>query len=452
MPTWNEANARHLLSRCLFGYSREDLSKALSYSSVQDFVDKELLADTQLPNAPGAWITEELVANDPNQGTRYRDFTYWWYQLMLNEKTSMREKMVLFLHNHFTSQRSKVTYPQHMYQQQALFRKYVFGDMRALTKEITVDSAMLIYLDGNGSNGNQPNENYARELLELFTIGIGNYTETDIKQAAKALSGWRVRALKPTFDNARYYTGNITFLGETGRFDYQKVVDIIFTKDATAEFFCKKLYKEFMYYQPDVAFVKKMAKIMRDNSYQLKPVLRFMLTSDEFYDTKIIGAKIRNPTEVMIGTLKAFELKTTDWAYVFDMGRILQQYLLEPPDVAGWAGQREFISSTTYAYRLGFTDSIINGKRANGQVLPSKPDALKFARSFKSAEDAVALVDDIAKLLIRFPLSAQKKDYLLQTLLDGTIVSNWATSTPMADARIQRLLKAAMKLPEYQLC
>lgn len=460
MPFWNRDTAKHLLSRSLFGYTKADLEYALSFPTLEGFVEKELLADRPLPTAPGTWITEVPVSGDANQGTRYRDFTYWWYNLMLTEKTSMREKMVLFFHNHYTSQRSKIPYPQHMYMQNDLFRKNVFGNLRQLTKDVSIDPAMLIYLDSTRNNKNVPNENYARELLELFTLGIGNYTETDIKQAARALTGWTVNGLAPQFNSGNYDNTNKTFLGKTGNYGYKEIVDIVFTQAAAATFLCTKLYKEFIFYKPDTAFVAKMAKVMRDNDYNIKPVLQFMLTSEEFYAPTVIGGKIKTPTETMIGTLKAFGVlapTTNDWAYISDLGKSLQQQLLEPPNVAGWPGQRDWISSNTYPQRGGYTDAIVNGRRLTGQAMGFKINPIDYVKTFNSkanpqlSEDAVKLVDEISSFFVQFPLSKLRKDFLLQTLLDGTIVANWATGTPMADVRIQKFLRAVMRLPEFQL-
>ncbi|MFN8357342.1 MAG: DUF1800 domain-containing protein [Spirosomataceae bacterium] len=460
MPQWNRDTAKHLLARTLFGYTKKDLDTALSYLSLEDFVNKELLADKPLPAPPGDWINEVPVANDPNQGTRYQAFVSWWYNLMLTEKTSMREKLVLFLHNHYTSQRSKVTYPQHMYMQQNLFRKNVFGNLRQLTKDVTIDPAMLIYLDGRQNNKNVPNENYARELMELFTLGIGNYTETDIKQAAKALTGWTVSGLNAQYDSTRFDSTNKTFLGKTGNFGYKEIVDTIFAKNEASQFLCRKLYEEFVFYKADETFVSKMAKVMRDNDYNLRPVLFFMLTSEEFYKPEIRGAKIKSPTELLIGSLKLFgvdTITTTDFGYLSDLGRSLTQQLLEPPNVAGWPGQREWISSNTYPQRGGYTDSLVNGKRLSGATLGFKIKPIDYVRSFNDkvnpqlSEDAVKLVDELSTIYLPYVISDKRKKFLLDNLLDGTTIANWSTNTPMAEARIQKFLKAMLRLPEFQL-
>lgn len=451
MIAWNADTARHLLARSLFGYTRDNLAKALAYNSVDAFVSGDLLADLPTPAPPNAWVTETPVANGTLDGQRYAELTTWWLNRMLTEGTSMREKMVLFWHNHFVSDRAKVNYPQHMYQQNALFRQYAFGDFRQFTKDVTIDPAMLIYLDGRQNNKNAPNENYGRELMELFTLGIGNYTETDVKQAALALTGWRIDGLKSTFNKNGFADVSKTFLGKTGNFTHTDIIDIILTKDAAAEFICRKLYKEFVFYKPNETFVKQMAVEFRTANYDLRTALRFLLTSDEFYKPDYRGAKIKNPVELAVGSLKFLNISKPDLGYVAETSRILQQYLFYPPDVAGWPGQRDWISSNTYPARGGYSDSLIDGRRANGQNLSFKVVPLDYARSFKSAENAPQFVKDISNLLLMVSPTATKEKLLLDTLLDGTVAANWSTNTPMADVRIQKFLKAVMRLPEYQL-
>ncbi len=465
MPVWNITNAKHLLSRALFGFSRANLDKALTYKSASEFIEKELLADLPLPSPPGDWIKEiPKTDNGTIDGQRYRGFNYWWYELMLKEKLSCREKVVLFLHNHFTSQRSEVNYPQHMYAQQSLFRKYAFGDMQQLTKEITIDPAMLIYLNGNRSKSKNavPNENYAREVMELFTLGVGNYTENDIKEAAKSFAGWVVNGLSASFDPNRVANDPKTILGKTGNFTYDQTIDILFEQAACAPFICRKIYKEFVSVLPNETFVTKMANVLKTNNFNLKPLLSFLFNSDEFYAPELIGSKIKSPTDLMIGSLKLLEftnlnikyedVATSDYAYIYDMSKTLQQQLFEPPNVAGWPGQRDWISSTTYAYRNGFSDSLLNGKKLNGAKIAFKLATIEYSRSFQNSENAVKFIDEISNIFLLNPLSAAKKKILLETLLEGTIAENYSTYVPMADLRLVKLYKTVMRLPEFQLC
>lgn len=456
MPAWNTKNIAHLLSRTLFGYSKQNLQAAQGYSSFADLIDLAILQDAPQPSAPNAWVNTVPAASQTTSGetgTWYREFNYWWFNLMHKQGLAMREKMVLFLHNHFANERDKVVYPQNMYAQNALFRKYALGNFKQLVKDISKDPAMLIYLDGNNSRGSVPNENYARELLELFTMGIGNYTETDVKQAAKVLSGWQVSGLKATFVPARWYTeAFVTVLGKTAKFDMDSLIDHIFTQKATAEFICRKLYKEFVYYKPNEAFISEMATVFRANNFEMKPLLKFLFSSEEFYTAAYIGAKIKNPTELMVGASKLLELAAPDYINMYELSKVLQMQLFQPPDVAGWPGQREWISSTTYSYRGGFTDSLITGKRYNGVNVTGKLSAVAYAQTFQNSENAVEFVDDVLALFLQFPVTPKKKAFLLETLLGGTIVKNWSTYTPGANVSLQQFFKAVMRLPEFQLC
>ena len=183
-------------------------------------------------------------------------------------------------------------------------------------------------------------------------------------------------------------------------------------------------------------------------------------TSEEFYNPEVRGAKIKSPTEMLIGVLKVFgvdTIKPDDWAYIYDTGRSLQQQLLEPPNVAGWPGQREWISSNTYPQRGGYSDAIVNGRTVSGRNLLNKIKPIDYVKTFNSktnpqlSEDAVKLVDELSSIFLPYPLSDKRKKFLLDTLLDGTTIANWSTGTPMADVRIQKFLRAMMRLPEFQL-
>jgi len=443
-----------LLSRTLFGYSKSDLAMANNLGSAKAVVNS-LLEVKPLPAAPGDWVNTvpaQAQIDNGSVGTWYKEFTNWWNMLMYTEGLNMREKMVLFLHNHFSNERDKVNYPQYMYKQNQLLRKYALGNFKQLVKEISIDASMLIYLDGNNSRGTAPNENYGRELMELFTLGIGNYTETDIKQAAKALSGYQVKGLDVVFDATRWYKeSTLTIFGKTAQFNVNTLIDLIFEQKATAEFICRKLYKEFIYYKPNEPFVAEMATVFRNNNFELKPLLEFMLLSTEFNKPAYVGSKIKNPQELLIGTCKLLEIPKPDLNNWYDMAVILQMQLFNPPNVAGWPGQRNWISSTTYSFRGGYTDSLLTGKRYNGATVTGKLDTLTYIRGFINAEKADLLIDEFCELALIMPVSAARKEALLQTLLSGTIVKNWSTYIQNADTRVNAFLKAVFRLPEYQL-
>jgi uncharacterized protein (DUF1800 family) len=425
---WDEPAARHILSRTLFGYNKQDVEFALSLP-LDDFVDNYLLADRPEPPQPGYWV------NDPtneNNSERVRELIYWWYNLMITQGYSFREKMVLFWHNHFVSEVSKVGLAQRMYWQNKLFRDYAMGNLVDFTKAVTLDAAMLIYLDGTKNRKGAPNENYARELMELFTLGIGNYTENDIQEGARALTGWRVDGITPYFTQDRFDDGVKTFLGQTGNFNHEDVVDIIFT-------------------QPDDQSVEVMAQLLRDNNYNIKPVLSTLLKSVMFHTNEIRGAKIKSPLELIVGTMRQFSISTPDYVYMRQVAEQIRQALFSPPNVSGWDGDKVWIDTTSLPSRNIFTDAVVNGKKPNGSELTFEIDFVEYIRTFPSAEDAIQLIDDIAKIFLQFPLSENRKQYLLDTLLDGAEVYDWSTSDPLAEDRLKLFFKALMRLSEYQL-
>lgn len=466
ITSWDDADAIHILSRTQFGFTRDDVAFALSKTSVDDFVDNFLLADKSLP-APPQYNSTDWTTMPDNQ-TNQMSYTnwaysllYWWYNLMLGQNYSLREKMVLFFHNHFTTQYSTVRYPQLIYKQNQLFRQNAFGNLIDLTKQVTIDPAMLLYLNGAQSSKSAPNENYGRELMELFTLGIGNYTEDDIKQAARALTGWRVdlTKLSSSLNNNLFDNTSKTFLTKTGNWGYSDIVDIIFShtdssnNPVAAQFFCRKLYKEFAYYLPNEDYVKQLADVMVANNYNLKPVLSAMLKSQYFHSADIRGARIKPPVEYLLSALKQYAIpidaNNDILGYVRSTASSLQQTLFDPPDVRGWQGQRKWISTITYPTRNSFSDAIINGYKIGQTTL--KVDVIKYVRSFPSSESAVDFINDVTKQLLQFPASDQRKQELLSIMLDGAAVYDWSTYDTAAAARLQKFFKALMRLPEFQL-
>jgi len=460
ISVWDADAARHILSRSLFGFTKNDVTFALT-KTLDDFVDNYLLKDLVEPAAPqynsADWVTlPNNATNQTNYTNWFRSMIYWWYNLMLTQGYSIREKMVLFLHNHFVSEYGTVQIPQFMYIQNKLFRQYAFGNFIELTKKVTIDPAMLIYLNGNVSTKTAPNENYARELQELFTIGIGNYTEDDIKQMAKALTGWTVDGtnLVSVFNSSRADTGSKTIYGKTGNYTYDTAVNLIFTEKTipASEFLCRKLYKEFAYYEPNTDYVTQLAAVMRTNNFNLKPVLSTMLKSEYFHSVDIRGARIKPSVEFLLSALKQLGITYTNNDlpnYIRTTADSLQQSLFNPPDVRGWEGQRKWISTITYPTRNSFSDELVAGKKIG--TITYKMDVVAYARTYSSSEQAVQFVADVTKQLIQFPLSEARKDSLLATLLDGAAVYDWSTYSTGADKRLQNFFKALMRLPEFQL-
>jgi uncharacterized protein (DUF1800 family) len=310
---------------------------------------------------------------------------------------------------------------------------------------------MLIYLDGNKNRKGAPNENFGRELMELFTMGIGNYTETDIQEAARALTGWTVDGVTSVFNPNRFNNDEKTILGETGNFDYEDVVDIIFRQQATSKYFCRQLYKEFIYITPDDSFVNELADSLRQNNYELKPVLSALLKSTYFHSEEIRGSKIKSPIEFIVQLMRQFNVNSPDFNFMRQTAEQLEQKLFDPPNVSGWDGDKRLINTNTLPARNIFSDSVVEGEKPNGSNLTFNIDMVDYARTFPDSESAVKLVNDFANIFIQFPLSQKRIDYLLETLLDGAEVYDWSSFDPQADNRLKLFFKALMRLSEYQL-
>ena len=295
--------ARHLLMRTGMGPTPAEIrsTEALDYSAAIDRLLGKVRTQAQTPG-PG-WVSEapnairaraqaqaakDTVDGKPVQVAQKivqeygRELRAWWVEEMLATDQPLVERMTLFWHNHFTSSVQKVRYVPAMYWQNALFRREALGNFATLLREVTRDPAMLIYLDGVRSVARQPNENFARELLELFTLGEGRYSEADIKNAARAFTGWTIDRETGRFHfNAQFHDdGEKTFLGQTGRFSGDDVVRILLNHPRTAETIVEKLWREFVSLKPDPSEVKRLAASFRNGGYEMKPLMRAMLLSD----------------------------------------------------------------------------------------------------------------------------------------------------------------------------
>ncbi len=449
---WDEWSAGHLLRRAGFQCTKAELEWALSRSP-QEVVDA-LLDDLPLPEPPGQWVNEE--PRRPPDATldaqRMAELQQWWFRLMVQTGGSLREKMVFFWHNHFTTDKDKVRTPQYHYIQNDTFRRMVWGNIRRLARAMVSDPAMLIYLDNNENMVGAPNENFARELLELFTLGVGNYTEWDVVAATRALTGWRVVGLRSVFVPQRFDDGIKTFLGQTGRWGTDDVIRIIFEQPACARFFARKLYRFFVYAVPDERIVEQLADLLRAYDFELKPVLRVLLGSAHFFDPQFYGAQIKSPLDFVVGLLRQFEIDHPEAAaYGVRAAAALELELLNPPTVEGWKGHRLWITSMTLPLRQRIAEALIEGQSFTGGSLPFRVDAMGFARKFPSRNQARQFVRDVARFLLPFPLAAEQEEVLLQELLQGAAEYEWSIDAPNAEARIRLLLKAIVRLPEYQL-
>jgi uncharacterized protein (DUF1800 family) len=293
----------------------------------------------------------------------------WWLDWMTKSPTPFAERMTLFWHGHFTSDYRKVgTNSPAIYWQNLTWRRMALGDLKSMLQRVTPDLAMLRYLDLAASTGRAPNENYARELLELFTMGVGSYTEDDVKAAAKALAGWRLptrtesTAQTGIFDPRRAYAGAVTFLGKTGTFNTESVIDTVLANDATAPFIVRDLVTSFVTPIPSDAYIARLADRFRRTRYDTKTLMRDIFTSPEFVAPETFRSLIKSPTDFMVSAAKALGATNLSGT-IRQYGSTLGQNMFDPPSVAGWGDGASWISSNTMLQRANFVTAALGTLR-----------------------------------------------------------------------------------------
>ena len=269
----------------------------------------------------------------------------WWGERMLTTRRPLEEKLTLFWHGHFATGAGKVRDSRMMHRQNEMLRANAAGNFRDLLVGILTDPAMLVYLDNGENRKDHPNENFGRELLELFTMGVGNYTERDIREASRAFTGWTNDALEFRFDAETHDFGEKTFLGRTGPFDGEDIIDIILDTPVTAEFIAGKLYRFLVREELDADTRRELGATFREAGYELRPLLRQMFLSRDFYSPASVATQIKSPVQLVVSTYR--KLGLTRLPTIPDFNRLtagLGQTLFNPPNVAGWAGGRTWIT------------------------------------------------------------------------------------------------------------
>ena len=381
------ADARHLLERTGFGASDGEV-RATARLSHAEAVDRMLAAargEARTPVPPEAlkWTDpRELRAMSPDerkafqQDLRLRSIALkgWWVDEMVTTDSPLTERMTLFWHNHFTSSLQKVRSPALMYRQNVLLRKYALGNFGELLHAVSKDPAMLLYLDSARNRSGHPNENFAREVMELYTLGEGHYTERDVKEAARAYTGWSIDPADGAYRWRPFLhdRGEKTVLGESGDFDGDQVLDILLAQPATAEFVTAKLWREFVSPQPDAREVGRIAAEFRNSGYQIKVALRALLLSDAFWSKANRGVLVKSPVDLVVGTVRRFGIEYADPLPLVFVLRNLGQDLFSPPNVGGWPGGDDWITSQTLLARKQFLERVF--RVDEGRMTPAAMD------------------------------------------------------------------------------
>ena len=367
--------ARHLLSRTGFGPTDAEVRDFASLDRAAA-VDRLLAgARTTATTPPPAFVSEpftplaRLRGLDPEarkaaqrklveQGLELRE---WWLREMLDTPSPLTERMTLFWHSYFATSQQKVRLASLMYRQNVLLRREALGNFALLLHGVGKDPAMLIYLDNARSRRGAPNENFAREVMELFTLGEGHYGERDVKEAARAFTGWSIDPATGAFRYRPFFhdPGTKTVLGQVGRFDGDDVLDILLAQPATARRVATKLWREFVSPTPDAAEVERWAAILRASHYEVRPLLRAILTSDAFWSPANRATIVKSPVQLLVGTMRTFDVHPANLRPVAFACAALGENLFAPPNVKGWPGADAWIDSSTLLRRRQFVDRIL---------------------------------------------------------------------------------------------
>jgi uncharacterized protein (DUF1800 family) len=370
--------ARHLLNRAGFGANPREIADYTQLARAEA-VDR-LLAGTRTAAITPApeWVREPVtpprVLRNASQEERRAfqaeeirrgfDLRTWWIGEMLATPAQLTERMTLFWHNHFVSSQQKVRYTRLMYEQNALLRRHATGNFGALLHAAAKDPAMVIFLDSASNRKGKPNENFAREVMELFTLGEGHYAEQDIREAARAFTGWSVDLDTAQFKFRPFLhdDGPKTVLGRTGNLDGDAVLDILLAQGPTAEFITAKLWREFVSPDPDPAEVKRIAGRFRGARYDIKVALRELLLSKAFWAAENRAALIKSPVDLVVGTMRSLDFRVGDPLPLALVVAGLGQNLFSPPNVKGWPGGEAWINSSTLLARKQFAERIFRAE------------------------------------------------------------------------------------------
>ncbi len=515
---WSLSLTKHLLNRTMFGATISDI-QYFNGIGLNASVEELLTLSKNLPTPPlndyssstildpGSTLGTTWINSITTDGTinsnRRNNYKKWLMNVLVNQEKNIREKMTFFWSNHFGTEADTISFGTMLYNHHQIFRANPVGNFKQMVKNVTIDPGMLRYLNGYLNTKTAPDENYARELQELYTIGKdggAKYTEDDVKAAAKVLTGWRYDSNQITiFDATRHDTTNKIFssfynnkvitgkTGANGAQELDELLEMLFSKTETAKFICRKLYRYFVYYYIDDYvennIITPLANTFIKNNFEIKPVLKQLLESEHFNDSIYIGCQIKSPLDFIIGFLRTYQINfpnaVTDFTDAYFLYNIMVtqsttmgQNPVDPPNVAGWPAYYQapefnelWINADTFPKRNKFTDLMLEtGYTKNGKKIIINPINIAKAVS-ATPSNPNTLIDDLSFYLLSTALAPSTKNSLkTQILLSGqssdyywTDAWNAYTITPSAinfnivNTRLKLLLKYFMNLPEYQL-
>lgn len=415
------AEARHLLLRTSFCASLSEtraLAALTRDEAVEWLLDGARTAPSTQPDPElDRWTPRSQVrAMNPQDRRAWQRHTIqqgqalrvWWFDEMLATPSPFTERMTLFWHNHFVSSLRKVRPTRLMYRQNLLLRQYALGSFRDMLHAVARDPAMIQYLDNASNRKDRPNENFAREVMELFTLGEGNYSEHDVKEAARAFTGWGIDGetgefrFRPAFHD----TGMKSILGREGAFGGGEVLEILLAQPQTAQTIARKLWREFVSPDPDPAEVRRLADVFRRSDYDIRALMRALLTSDAFFAEANRATLVKSPVELLVGTLRQFRFDVGDVYPFVVVSRQLGQDLMAPPNVKGWPGGEAWIDAGTLLARKQILERLFrDGERVRTPVATA-PIAMRASAT--AAVSAAPAAGGANAMTARTPTRFQK--------------------------------------------
>jgi uncharacterized protein (DUF1800 family) len=460
--------AAHLLNRAGFGGTPEEIDKLLTlgigkavdfFIHADDDVDLFPRPDLLLPHQrvefkkrEKAALTEDdrkAIKQELSQmeRTNMLDLRLWWLNRMRYTSAPLREKVSLFWHGHFATSNQKVNDPYMMWEQNETLRRYALGKFPDMLKAMSRDPAMIRWLDLGDSRKNHPNENFAREVMELFSLGEGHYTEKDIQESARAFTGYRINYDTATFvfKEADFDPGQKTFFGKSGPLTGDDIIDAIVAQPQCARYIGRKLWAFFVKENPADETVSDVAELLLSNGYDIEATLGTIFRSAAFYAPKVVHHQIKGPVQWMMQTTKMLEIPLPDSLVLENSLSSLGQVVFAPPNVKGWDGGRAWISASSLLYRYNLASYLLSGKAhvlgGGNKKVAEIPLSTIAPPETRTGSDP--LLNHLSFRIFNYPLPAKDRAAYLTYLEKHT--------SPYTDEIVRDLMQIMMSTPEYQL-
>lgn len=438
--------AAHLLRRAGFGAGRSEIAAAVVRGleeTVEELFDPAADEEKEFQRTFDAINGRLVNAGDPEVAQS------WWLFRMLTTRVPLREKLTLFWHGHFATSVDKVDDTQLMLKQIDTLREHAWGSFRDLVLAMARDPAMLVWLDGESSTKEHPNENFARELMELFTCGIGNFTEQDVLEAARAFTGWHRQGERFHFEAEAHDFGPKRLFGRRGKFDGTDVIDLLMAKRATPRFIAAKLLRFFANPNPAPGIVDAAAELFDQTQLNVKLFLKELFASQYFFSDECYRSRIASPVEFVVGLSRTLAVRQPATEVAGQIGA-MGQTLLTPPNVKGWDGEEQWINSTSLAARLSYARSVPELDAGDNRFNPHCPVEQFVPAGLNKAESIVEILADV---LFQGDLADDIRSELVAFLTQpsqGASPDSFRNDAEYRAVKVRQLVGVMLSLPEYQ--